>query len=134
MAVMQVEFVSPEKRLASMEAEQVALPGGDGDFTAMPGHVPTATTLRPGVVRVVNGGSATEYLIAGGFAEITGETISILAEFASTREDATKEMFEPQMNALDEMIEKLDEGDTRHAEMKRHKHELTHLYDNLIPR
>jgi len=91
---MQVELVSPEKKLASMEAEFVGLPGSDGDFAAMPGHVPTATSLRPGVVTIKSGNDTTEYLVAGGFAEITAESVSILAEYAATRDEATSEMFD----------------------------------------
>ncbi len=91
---MQVELVSPEKKLASMEAEIVGLPGSDGDFAAMPGHVPTATSLRPGVVSIQSGSETTEYLVAGGFAEITAESVSILAEYAAIRSEATSEMFD----------------------------------------
>lgn len=94
MATMQVDLVSPEKKLASMEAEVIGLPGSDGDFAAMPGHVPTATSLRPGVVSIKSGNDTTEYLIAGGFAEITADSVSILAEYAATRDEATREMFD----------------------------------------
>jgi F-type H+-transporting ATPase subunit epsilon len=93
MADLQVELVSPERRLDSLEADVVELPGSDGDFSAMPGHVPTATTLRPGVVKIRVGSNVQEYVIAGGFAEITAESVSIMAERASPREEATKEMF-----------------------------------------
>jgi len=91
---MQVDLVSPEKKLASMEAEIVGLPGSDGDFAAMPGHVPTATSLRPGVVTIKSGNDTTEYLVAGGFAEITADSVSILAEYAAIRDEATSEMFD----------------------------------------
>jgi F-type H+-transporting ATPase subunit epsilon len=91
---MQVELVSPEKKLASLEADVVGLPGSDGDFAAMPGHVPTATSLRPGVVSIKSGSDTTEYLVAGGFAEITAESVSILAEYAAIRSEATSDMFD----------------------------------------
>jgi len=94
MADLQVELVSPERRLDSLEADAVELPGSDGDFSAMPGHVPTATTLRPGIVKIRIGNDVREYVIAGGFAEITGESVSVMAERAAPRDEATKEMFE----------------------------------------
>jgi len=44
---MQFDLVSPERRLASVKASAVQIPGADGDMTAMPDHAPTITTLRP---------------------------------------------------------------------------------------
>ena len=49
---LQFELVSPERRLASVAATEVRIPGAEGDFTAMPGHAPFMTTLRPGLVLV----------------------------------------------------------------------------------
>ena len=47
---LQFDLVSPERKLASVEATSVQIPGIGGDFTAMPNHAPFLTTLRPGVV------------------------------------------------------------------------------------
>lgn len=75
------ELVSPERRLASAEAEAVTIPGTEGDLTAMPGHAPFLTTLRPGFVTVRGAGAAdTRYFVTGGFAEISGDVVSVLAE------------------------------------------------------
>jgi F-type H+-transporting ATPase subunit epsilon len=52
MATMQFDLVSPERRLASLQASEVQIPGADGDMVAMPGHAPVITTLRPGILRV----------------------------------------------------------------------------------
>ena len=128
----QVELVSPEKRLASMEANEVGLPGGDGDFTAMPGHVPMATTLRPGMVTIKSGNESTEYLIAGGFAEVTGESVSILAEYAAHRDEPDREKLEAQLAAVTAKIEKV-EG-LRKADAERDKGEIDHLLGNLVPK
>ena len=74
------ELVSPERKLASSEADSVTIPGMEGDLTAMPGHAPFVTTLRPGDVIVRNGGSETRYFVTGGFAEISQDVVSVLAE------------------------------------------------------
>ena len=50
----QFDLVSPERRLASVQAVEVQIPGADGDMTAMEGHAPTITTLRPGILRVLS--------------------------------------------------------------------------------
>ena len=88
---MQFDLVSPERRLSSVQATAVQIPGAEGDLTAMPDHAPTITTLRPGFLRVMSDGNAEEYLVVGGFAEITASSVSVLAEKAFNREGASKE-------------------------------------------
>lgn len=74
------ELVSPERKLASVEADSVTLPGMEGDLTAMPGHAPFITTLRPGQVVVRSGSGETRWFVTGGFAEISQDVVSVLAE------------------------------------------------------
>jgi F-type H+-transporting ATPase subunit epsilon len=95
---MQFDLVSPERRLASVQVTSVQIPGADGDMTAMPDHAPTLTTLRPGVLRAEGPEGTTEYVVTGGFAEITGEGVTVLAERAVHKGDMTQEH-------LDEMVE-----------------------------
>jgi F-type H+-transporting ATPase subunit epsilon len=84
----QFDLVSPEKRLASAKASEVQMPGADGDLTAMEGHAPTITTLRPGVLRVVSAEGTRGFVVTGGFAEITASTVSVLAERAVAVEES----------------------------------------------
>ena len=79
---LQFDLVSPERRLASVVASEVQIPGADGDLTAMEGHAPTITTLRPGVLKVVSAEGAKSFVVTGGFAEISATSVSILAERA----------------------------------------------------
>jgi F-type H+-transporting ATPase subunit epsilon len=84
---LQVDLVSPERKLAAIAASAVTIPGIGGDFTAMPNHAPFLTTLRPGVVRVVAGSDIQEYVVTGGFAEVSPSAATILAESAVLRAD-----------------------------------------------
>jgi F-type H+-transporting ATPase subunit epsilon len=79
---MQFDLVSPERQLASLAADAVEIPGAEGDLTAMADHAPFLTTLRPGLVRVHVGNTTTEYVVTGGFAELSTAGASILAEVA----------------------------------------------------
>lgn len=88
----QFDLVSPERKLLSAQATEVQIPGAEGDMTAMAGHVPTITTLRPGVLKVVTDGQAVEFAVTGGFAEISEEGISVLAEQALPREEMTQDV------------------------------------------
>ena len=88
------ELVSPERRLVAMAASAVQIPGSTGDLTAMPLHAPTITTLRPGVLKVEGAGGEKSFVVTGGFAEITPEAASVLAERAMPVEDATAPVFD----------------------------------------
>jgi F-type H+-transporting ATPase subunit epsilon len=79
---LQFDLVSPERRLASVVATEVNIPGADGDLTAMEGHAPTITTLRPGVLKVASSAGVKSYVVTGGFAEISATSVSVLAERA----------------------------------------------------
>ena len=93
-ATLQFDLVSPERRLASVPATEVQIPGTDGDMTAMAGHAATITTLRPGVLKAVSADGTKSYIVTGGFAEITADGVSVLAERAVPVEEATPALFE----------------------------------------
>jgi F-type H+-transporting ATPase subunit epsilon len=90
----QFDLVSPERRLASVAATEVQIPGAEGDLTAMHGHTPTITTLRPGVLRAVSGSDTKAYAVTGGFAEITASSVSVLAEQAIPVAEMTSAMMD----------------------------------------
>ncbi len=96
---MQFDLVSPERRLASMEANAVQIPGTGGDMTVMQDHAPVITTLRPGIVRVEGSGAAEEYVVTGGFAEVGSAGISVLAEEAFSKADVSREMLDGLISA-----------------------------------
>jgi len=81
------ELVSPEQKLASTDAEAVTIPGMEGELTAMVNHAAFLTTLRPGFVTVQGGKAPARYFVTGGFAEITGDFVSVLAEKAIKADD-----------------------------------------------
>ncbi|MBI1171705.1 F0F1 ATP synthase subunit epsilon [bacterium] len=86
---MQFDLVSPEKRLASMTVTEVMIPGAEGDLTAMEGHTPVIVGLRTGTLRVVNAEGVKSFVVTGGFAEVTGSSVSVLAERVIPFEEAT---------------------------------------------
>lgn len=94
---MQFDLVSPERSLVSVRASEVQIPGAEGDMTAMPDHASTITTLRPGLLSVVSAEGTQEYLVTGGFAEITATSTSVLAEQALPRDEVTQEVIDKLM-------------------------------------
>lgn len=79
------ELVSPETLLYNKHVALVTIPGEDGDFGVLQGHVPLIASIRPGVLEVFdheNGPVTDRIFVAGGFAEVTNERCTILAEEA----------------------------------------------------
>ncbi len=91
MATFQLELVSPEKLLLSRAVEMVVIPAAEGEMGVLPGHAPMIVTLRGGTIRVTEGGQETDRLfVAGGFAEVTPERVTILADEATPVAELSK--------------------------------------------
>lgn len=77
-----LEVVTPDRLVLSTQAEVVVCPGAEGQFGVLPGHIPFLSALEIGEMYYKAGGK-TEYLaVSGGFAEVTGEKVTIVAESA----------------------------------------------------
>jgi F-type H+-transporting ATPase subunit epsilon len=79
---LRLEIVTPEAKAYSEDVEMVVLPGMDGELGVYPQHVPVLTSLKPGELRVFKGGKETSLAVGEGFAEITGDSISVLTDMA----------------------------------------------------
>ena len=91
---LRLEIVTPEAKVYSEDVSMVVLPGTDGELGVYPQHIPVLTTLKPGELRVFKGGTATSLAVGEGFAEITGDSISVLTDMAlesSAIDEATAE-------------------------------------------
>ncbi len=101
------ELVTPERLLLSQEADMVVVPGGAGDFGVLPRHAPLISTVRPGTIRLHDGGGEPAAIfVAGGFAEVTPERCTVLAEEAVPlaefdRAEVERELREAREDAAD---------------------------------
>ncbi len=82
MAAFHFELVSPEKLLFSGDVEAVTAPGVEGEFTVLRDHAPFMTTLKPGLVRITGGGRDQALYVKGGFADVSPDGFTILADHA----------------------------------------------------
>jgi F-type H+-transporting ATPase subunit epsilon len=102
MATFQLELVSPEKLLLSRQVEMVVIPAAEGEMGVLPGHAPMIVALRGGVIRVVEGGKDAERLfVAGGFAEVTPERVTVLADEATPVAELSKAEAERRVTEAD---------------------------------
>jgi F-type H+-transporting ATPase subunit epsilon len=87
MPTLQFDFVSPERVLFSGAADQVDLPGAEGDMGIFAGHAPLVTTLRPGILTIYREGGNLAVVVIGGFAEVSPAGLTVLADTAVPRQD-----------------------------------------------
>ena len=93
----QFELVSPAEKLVSAPAKSATVPGSEGEFGVLPGHASLISALKPGVVKFVNeAGGHEEIFIAGGFADVTADNLTILAEEAESVAALDREELEKQ--------------------------------------
>jgi len=79
---LRLEIVTPEARTYSDEVDLVVLPGVDGELGIYPNHISLMTEIRPGELRVLKDGKELALAVGEGFAEVTGEHISVLTDMA----------------------------------------------------
>lgn len=110
----ELELVSPEKLLLSEQVEMVVIPGEDGDFGVLPGHSPVISNIRPGVLSVFENGTVTQRIfIASGFAEVTMERCTILAEGAEQVEELDQAAVDQEIQELREDATNADDDVSR---------------------
>ena len=116
------ELVSPERLLLSEQVDMVVVPGAEGDFGVLPRHAPLISTLRPGVIRVFEGREVKERIfVAGGFAEVTAERCTVLAEEAVPVGDIDAGKIEQELKDLGEDLADAKTDEEKAAIAKRIK-------------
>lgn len=101
----QFELVSPSKLLVSSAVDMVVVPGTEGDFGALPRHSPVIATVRPGVIDIHDEGKVSNRIfVAGGFAEVNEERITVLAEEAIPVAELTAEQAGERLKAAQEAL------------------------------
>ncbi len=95
------ELVSPERLLLSQEVEMVVVPGAEGDFGVLAGHSALVSAIRPGVIAVFENGAVTERIfVSGGFAEVTPERCTVLADGAEPVGEIDRDSLESSLDGL----------------------------------
>jgi len=110
----QFELVSPERLLVSQAVEMVVVPGAEGDIGVLPGHAPLISNVRPGMIAVFEGSKVAQRIfVAGGFAEVTPERCTVLAEAAMPVEDIDRAAVEAEMRAAREDLAEAKDDNER---------------------
>ena len=104
MAKLQLAIVTAEGESFSGEVDLIVAPGGAGEFTVLPTHARMISTLLPGVLRFDQGGDSVSLALTGGFLEVSGNRVTVLAD-AAERDDAIDlERAEAALTRAEELI------------------------------
>jgi F-type H+-transporting ATPase subunit epsilon len=126
-------LVSPARELFSGEVDQVIAPGTEGEFGVLVNHAPFMTTLKNGVVRVLEGDSVKmRIFVRGGFADVTPDGLTILAEEARNLDGVKVEEVQAEMEATLLKIQALDKDDTAKGALQAHFDYLESLKAALV--
>ena len=112
------ELVTPERLLLSEPAEQVVVPGSEGDFAVLAGHAPVISTLRPGVIEITLPQGRQRIFVKKGVAEADPERLTVLAQTALAVDDLDSGRISAELKAAEsELAEAKDDQSKRMAEM-----------------
>ena len=84
---LQLDVITPERRLLSEQADSVTVPGLGGELGILPGHTPLISALQTGVLSYTQGTTTRRLLVSGGFVEVNKDRVSVLADLAEFPEE-----------------------------------------------
>ena len=84
---LQLDVITPERRLLSEAVDSVTVPGLNGELGILPGHTPLISQLQTGLLSYTQGGMVVRLLVSGGFVEVNGDRVSVLADVAEYPEE-----------------------------------------------
>jgi F-type H+-transporting ATPase subunit epsilon len=114
-----LEIVTPEDRVYNDTADTVVIPTVEGEIGILPGHIPLLTQVADGELRVTKGAETKNLVVGGGFAQVDGDHVKVLAEFAINEaqidEDAAEKAIQRAEDAL-KVKQELDPAEVERLE------------------
>ena len=115
--MLQLEVVTPDKQVVSQAVDYVSAPGVEGEFGVLPNHVNLLSALAIGTLRFDTGGKSQNVFISGGFAEVSDNTVTVLAEAAELAEEIDQSRAQAAKERAEKRLaEKVENVDTTRAE------------------
>jgi len=99
-----IEIVTPESRVYNDTIDTVVIPTLEGEIGILPGHIPLLTQVADGELRVTKGSETKALVVGVGFAEIEGDRVKILAEFAINEAQIDEEAAEKAIQRAEEAL------------------------------
>jgi F-type H+-transporting ATPase subunit epsilon len=103
-----LEIVTPEARVYSETVDTVVIPTVEGEIGILPGHIPLVTLVDAGELRATKGGVTQLLAVGGGFAQVTGEKVSVLADSAIEAQKIDENAVENAMKRAEDELKSKD--------------------------
>jgi F-type H+-transporting ATPase subunit epsilon len=97
-------LVAPEREVFHGEVDHVVVPGVEGEFGVSPAHAPVMSVIKPGALRILNDGVWRRVFVNGGFADVTPEGLTVLAEDAVDLADVAPAQLEQEIKDAQEDV------------------------------
>ena len=111
-----LEIVTPEAKVYSDTIDSVVIPTVEGEIGVLPGHIPLITQVEHGELRVTKGSSSQLLAVSGGFAQIDGDKVRVLAEHAITEEKIDENAVEAAMKRAEQELKEAKTMDPQQYE------------------
>ncbi len=108
-------LVSPERELFNGRVDHVVVPGSEGEFGVMPNHAPVMSVIKPGALKVIDDGAERRIFVNGGFADVTPEGLTVLAEEAVDLADVDAAQVEQELKNAQEDLRDASSEESRTA-------------------
>jgi F-type H+-transporting ATPase subunit epsilon len=112
-----LEIVTPDARVYSDTIDTVVIPTVEGEVGILPGHIPLLTQVEHGELRVTKGGQTSYLAVSGGFAEVEGDRVHILAEQAINEEKIDEKAVEEALKRAEKEL-----ADAKHLDPQQYEH------------
>jgi len=111
-----LEIVTPEAKVYADTIDSVVIPTVEGEIGVLPGHIPLLTQVKDGELRVTKGVTTELLVVSGGFAQIDGDTVRVLAENAITEEKIDEHAVAAALQRAEEQIKAAKDMDPEQFE------------------
>ena len=112
-----LEIVTPDARVYSDTIDTVVIPTVEGEVGILPGHIPLLAQVENGELRVTKGAETLHLAVSGGFVEVEGDRVHVLAERAISEEKIDEKAVEEALKRAEKELE-----DAKHLDPQEYEH------------
>ncbi|HQZ83821.1 MAG TPA: F0F1 ATP synthase subunit epsilon [Pyrinomonadaceae bacterium] len=102
--MLKLEIVTPEKRVFDAEVDSVTVPTASGEAGIFPNHAPLVSALKPGILSYSQKGGSEKLAVSGGFVEVSGNKVSVLADTAETSDEVDLDLARTDREAAEKAL------------------------------
>lgn len=132
--MLKLEIVTPEKRVVDENVDSVTVPTLTGEAGILPNHAPLISALKPGILTFTNKGTTERLAVAGGFVEVSSDTVSVMTDTAESSADIDIEATRAEKEAAEKALAAVATGSIEETEEVRNRLELATVRLQLAAR